>query len=106
VGKPPEKLASQEPHMSNVVRLYEACDGTCETTTGCRCHPTTRQYVPAPTPDYVAGPTDWDALDNPYTETEQSMRAASWFALLLIALGAAAAALAALYLAALYLGAQ
>jgi hypothetical protein len=85
-----------------------AAGETCKNSpAGCTCHGLSA-YQPVAAPDqppqptvpgelaYGAGPTVPAALDNPYTEQEQSMRAASWFAWLLlvanIIVGAIAAA--------------
>jgi hypothetical protein len=79
-----------ENHMRTIFTEAEirahchAAGKTCKTMTGCTCAAGSLVGIG----DYVQGPTDWGALDNPDNEPEQSMSAPAWLGyLLLLAVG-------------------
>lgn len=62
----------------------EAAGKTCKTEMRCTCP--AGKFVGIG--DYVQGPTDWGALDNPDDEPEQAMTPPAWLGMLiLVAIG-------------------
>lgn len=57
-----------------------AAGQTCKTEMGCTC--AAGKFVGIG--DYVQGPTDWGALDNPENEPEQEMAPPVWLGYLLL----------------------
>lgn len=54
--------------------------GTCHTETGCTCEAANTR----PVTDWVQGPSQFGAHDNPFNEPEQSMLPPTWLAKLLL----------------------